>query len=217
MKEKPIIYSDPMVVATLEGRKTQTRRIVKRLAKYGKIIGFDRADTKGYACQFRDKRGRLHNLTYEELLKACPYGTVGEKLWVRESTIEDYIDDKPLARYSADMAWSDIKWWYSRPSCPSIHMPRWASRITLEITSLRVERVQDISDDDVGREGLAVFGGGDVDSSGQWHRLYFDPRPDHDNEGIFAKEAYKNLWGMIHGKNEWDKNPWVWVIGVKRI
>lgn len=156
--------------------------------------------------------GLWADYTHKRFLQLCPYGAVGDRLWVRETFALSPFKHDALV-FKADFEAIDrVKTWK-----PSIHMPRWASRIKLEITGVRVERLNDISDDDVGKEGLEAFGGGDVDSSGNWRRLYFDPRPDHDNEGIFAKEAYKNLWGMIHGKDEWDKNPWVWVIEFERI
>lgn len=177
IKERPILFSAPMVRAILEGRKTQTRRIVKpqpagEWAAPGKT--------------------------------ACPYGRPGERLWVREtwSRAKLYPASHELF-YRADgecngrqLSLSYIeregRW------RPSIHMPRWASRIDLEITAVRVERLQEISVGDCCEEGAPIYDG----DEGQTHAV---------------QTWYRELWEQINGPGSWDLNPWVWVIEFKKI
>jgi len=178
VKERPILFSGPMVRAILEGRKTQTRRMVKPQPAIATPGCFD--------------------------VTKCPYGVVGDCIWVRETwaRIHDGIlhklDPEPDIRtphgngwstvYRADgepYHWSD----YGVPWRPSIHMPRWASRITLEIVSIRVERLQDIREEGASAEGV-----------------------DWGTRRVFA---FRDLWDSIYGN--WDANPWVWVVEFRRV
>ena len=183
MKERPIIFSAPMVREILSGAKTQTRRIVK-----------PRHMATVYAEQF-------------PILTMCPFGKPGDRLWVRETwkhieggaiydasgcTIDAF---DPETIYRADRPNQSGPW------MSPIHMPRWASRITLEITDVRVERLQDISGMDAKREGVSVPAhipedGADLD---------------------YARRGFRRLWEEIHGGGSWEKNPWVWVIEFKKL
>ncbi|WP_444905342.1 hypothetical protein ACJJIU_22225 (plasmid) [Microbulbifer sp. CnH-101-E] len=225
MKERPILFNAEMVRAILDGRKTQTRRLIKPQP-------FNGANDEEIIKQIGGlPAGRS---LYQEINSAwqsrfvdidCPYGEPGDRLWVRETfgfevrslggTPHEqivYRASKPDAVrcYDCDGMEQPIKW------KPSIHMPRWASRITLEITTVRVERIQDISEEDAKAEGL------------RWHSLYRewggvelhpDSRPNllqwrwYDN----PIEAFKNLWESINGAGSWDQNPWVWVIEFRRV
>jgi len=148
MKERPILFSGPMVRAILDGRKTMTRRVVKW--KYGEngtpacpIESVDR---------FADiVQGLAENLSGDPVPfceAKCPFGVPGDRLWVRETWQDIGAADRPEYVYAADGEWSG-KW------RPSIHMPRWASRITLEVVSVRVDRLEDISEEDAKAEGYA--------------------------------------------------------------
>lgn len=211
MKEKSLTFNSPMVRAILEGRKTQTRIIVDRLSKHGRITEFQRSDTLGYDWTFRNKKLLRNDFTNDDFLELCPYGQPGDRLWVREkfktAHDEDNLGDcieyadgtkiKPVVpdnntgfRFSWDCDNDNVRW------RPAIHMPRWASRISLEITGVRVERLQDISEDDAIAEGVK-------------NSL-------HLSGGRFANENYAHLWWSIHGDGAWDKNPWVWVVEFKR-
>lgn len=165
MSTRPILFSGPMVRAVMEGRKTQTRRKMKTPPD----------------C-FENPLS---------VLFACPYGQVGDRLWVRESFA--VCEDNNIF-YKADGkpdpwdGWDGVKW------KPSIHMPRQASRITLEITGIRVERLNDISEADAIAEGCQCAG---VPAS-------------LTNRGAFAK-----LWESINGFDSWSVNPWVWVVEFK--
>lgn len=201
MKERPILFSGPMVRAIIEGRKTQTRRVVKarHFPKLEKFLG-----------GLLDGKWNLIPL---------PYGKPGDRLWVRETWClkEDPYNaegnhDKTCVHYRADgykvraVDGDGFQLWNkdnseASPWRPSIHMPRWASRITLEITSVRVERLQDISIDDAIAEG--VFQG-------------FDP-PDGHGFRSEARNLYRELWESINGPGSWDANPFVWVIEFKRV
>jgi hypothetical protein len=189
IKERGMIFSGPMVRAILEGRKTQTRRIVKPQPDKDWMpmgIGLynptkiDR-DGEEYPAE------EVFGMWDEDSGWVCPYGMIGDRLWVRERfalhdnleppIIYYYSDDQK--KYESDGAWK-----------PSIHMPRWASRITLEVLKVRVERLQDIRSADVVAEGCA-----------------------------FASDLdyYRQIWNGLHGKGAWEKNPWVWVIEFRRV
>lgn len=190
MKERPILFSAPMVRAILDGRKTQTRRIVK----------FTDA---GHVKEPRGHR-RWHPDDPSAVL-ACQYGQPGERLWVREA-FHGYHWDKPRAVYRADgerqRVRTQIESYEVGRWTPSIHMPRWASRITLEIVSVRVERLQEISDADARSEGVD-FGNITDALTGEIDRD--------------ACEAFETLWESINGSGSWEANPLVWVVEFKRV
>lgn len=172
MKERPILFSAPMVRAILGGTKTQTRRPVKNL---GFVTGI------GHLLNGSDNRSEWPDF--------CPHGKTGDRLWVRETWHPDSskIDGSPAYKADVDYDTSDCKW------KPSIYMPRKASRIDLEITGIRVERLHDISEEDCRAEGIII-----TDALTLWR-------------------AYQSLWESINGKSSWGLNPWVWVIEFRRI
>ena len=176
-----------MVRAILAGNKTQTRRVVKPQPEQ-----WTTPDGCGTSAIWPavNHNGRVAAMR-------CPYGQPGDRLWVRESTAEDCIGSASFARYTADGFTSRIAWWYSRKACPSIHMPRWASRILLEITSVRVERLHEISEADAKAEGVTL--------PKRTCTMY---------DGIWRDE-YHALWESINGPRTWAANPWVWVIEFK--
>ncbi len=248
MKERPILFSAPMVRALLAGTKTQTRRIVKPQphgSTGGVIVG--QPAVGGSVAHWYDKDGR--GVMSNEAMVHCPYGAVGDRLWVREAWQEvhplqvaagrysregragipgpppvdyrviyradgeypaihhDHPDGTHVAEhpYRALCIGSECRLALShhaegrRPGywTPSIHMPRWASRLTLEITSVRVERLQDISEADAIAEGVRGNASGPYGC-----------------EGLI--EDYADLWESINGPGSWDANPWVWVVEFKR-
>lgn len=175
--------------ALLEGRMTQARRAVKAPTATGRfVLSFNHGIAEfNFGPDDRKPNGdlRWHR----------PHGMVGDLLWVREAhyVIGEYSGDNDGSRwahYRADQSNNradskDIQW--TGPWKPGIHMPRWASRLTLRITDVRVERLQDISNDDAVAEGAAGH------PDGMWH-------------------AYRSLWTLINGPDSWDANPWVWAI-----
>lgn len=207
MKERPIIFSAESVRAILAGRKTQTRRIYKpKRPPPWEILD---EDDGGELWPFwQDGNGEYHAVR-------CPFGVVGSKLWVRETWQHsgdpgEYHDDS-IVFYRAD--YFDDPHGYDgekspegtyRKWRPSIHMPRAASRITLEITDIRVERLQDISEEDAKAEGVYWSNGNPV--NGLATELIVD-----------ARESYRELWDSIHSTGSWAANPWVWVLSFKRI
>ena len=202
MSEKPILMSSPMVRAILEGRKTQTRRVAKK-----QPISGDVKPTKD--------DGIWSSQTERSVVSyfSCPYGQPGDRLWVRE-TFQHTCDVKGDAcvRYKADgkamHSWANDSgegdWVKVSGECvpvdnphwkPSIFMPRWASRITLELTAVRVERVQDIGEDDAIAEGI-------------------------ERDAMCGPLSwYQTLWDSINAKRGfgWAVNPWVWVIEFRKI
>jgi hypothetical protein len=204
MAEHPIIFSTDMVKAILEGRKTMTRRVIKPQPHIPIL-----AHSVAIAELSRD------------LLKRCPYGQVSDRLWVRETWAtndfftgissndlkELYYEQKGVQLfYRADCDPWHTKHGFTVRWRPSIFMPRWASRITLEITELRVERLQEITDRDCEREGLDNPCG-----------YYCDEAVGHvDHQGTINNFA--KLWDKLNAKRGygWDTNPWVWVISFKR-
>jgi hypothetical protein len=194
MKERPIIFSAPMVRAILAGAKTQTRRVVK-LKPWQQIE--ERDDGAPWPWMYDDNRAADHWVP-------CPYGQPGDRLWVRETwrPVHGGYPDQG-ARYRADFDRDQTVW------RPSIHMPRWASRILLDVTAVRVERLQDISEADAQAEG--VIPKWEPGCSGRLMDAFggFSFRP--------AASAYAELWEQINGPGAWDANPWVWVVEFKRV
>ena len=226
MKERPIIFSAPMVRAILEGRKTQTRRVAN-------VARIDRHPDMPSAVIMTLQNGGQGWLNSQSehpnhIARLCPYGVPGDRLWVRETHApqadcwgawESWMrgdgGPAPIIHYAADFkAFQDGQGFtINKPFIekwrPSIHMPRWASRILLEITDVRVERLQEISEADARAEGASYHDGRGVGHSG-WRHDYGDV---HAN----ARSAYARLWKHIHGPGSWDVNPWVWAIEFKRV
>ncbi|QDW34450.1 hypothetical protein FFE93_016160 [Yersinia sp. KBS0713] len=223
MNEKPILFNSEMVNAILSGRKTQTRRIMKvqpqvterRLRELGAWQdGFNLSQQVNAAFQagFIDV--------------SCPLGKPGDRLWVRETFAAGLCTESTLA-YRATHKTEDLEegWGETIKWTPSIHMPRWASRINLMITGVRVERLQDISEQDAMAEGITAKeviietryeGGGHVEITAD--RFFFVGGDDEGYES--AGEAFAELWDSIYGQKEgesWQANPWVWVIEFERM
>lgn len=203
MKERPILFSARMVRALLDGSKTQTRRVVKPCP--------DWAMGKRCMLQPHELAGEVNQGEYSN----CPYGQPGDRLWVKETTVnvEDFGYLGPVwveSEYGRNvleygLAPSDDDFTEVEPEDlrlrPSIFMTRAMSRITLEITGVRVERLQNISKADAIAEGLTSNSGLYASPGQMWQ---IDPR-----------KAYSNLWESINGPGSWDANPWVWVIEFK--
>lgn len=214
--ERPILFAREMVRAILNGRKTQTRRIFKR----HQIPSSENFDGRfpemrfsaiannhprwGF-CAFGETEAKCAAQLIE--YGACPFGSKGDRLWVRETwaDLRGMGFDAPVA-YGADtLPGTDgdmariaygVKW------RPSIHMPRWASRTTLEITDVRAERLQEMSNSDCLEEGIEA-------GSPTYPHLESCPRN--------VREQFQYLWESINGDSSWHQNPWVWVIEFKRI
>lgn len=218
MKIRPILFSAPMVLAILEGRKTQTRRAIKRLPWY------DPAQNRWIyrGLQFNTEREAFSALKFLN-----PYGQPGGRLWVRETWCPIYAQDpaynngEPIeidykAGHSKDsMQWRLMDDIGTRRWKPSIHMPRRASRILLEITGVRVERLNEISSADAMSEGC------EKDIADGESLYWFDGLGiDKESGRRFAydeQEAFSWLWESINGPGSWAANPWVWVIDFQRV
>lgn len=219
MKERPILFSGEMVRAILDDRKTQTRRVVKNQPSEDVNDGrwyADRYNGGPQWCWWGKPGTDVHNKVAHHIGQVCPYGKPGDRLWVRErhartdaiTTIPHYFADGPLPSISYRHDVSLLQ------SYPSIHMPRWASRITLEIVNVRVERVQEITEDDAKSEGAPV---------GFRTVIPVDGKPVGATKPYTIPSSYiggfANLWDSINAKRGygWDFNPWVWVIEFRRI
>lgn len=186
MKEIPILFNAPMVRALLDGWKTQMRRIVKPQPDHrADWLKCDMNDTYRAGIKF----GEVPQFGHWK----CPYGKPGDRLWVRETwTVKQLCSaPKPPVYYYASYDPCPHVW------RPSIFMPRWASRITLEVVSVRVERLQNISEADARAEGVTLKGGQGYDG--------------------WARAEYTALWESINGSGSWAANPFVWVIEFRRI
>jgi len=203
MKTKPILFSGPMVRAILEGRKTQTRRIIK--PQPDKIY----EDGRPY--------WNIGGIRWPK----CPYGEAGDLLWVRENwhTLQKWDDIKPSLMandidkidYQADgykrnpfWAWGKIR--------PSIFMPRAFNRITLAVTNIRVERLQAISESDAQAEGVhkvKIKNWNDVYIAGNHPPGMVDIEQPNSSDPI---HTFMELWQSINGPDSWDTNPWLWVV-----
>lgn len=223
LKERPILFNTEMVNAVLEGRKTQTRRAVKK-------IGNDHPweVLKSYVAKWLNpnkcdawflKHTIAENPNADTFLVKCPYGKVGDRLWVRETFAEIHFqknnDDLEFPTpeisilYKANSSDVDKKEKLGAKWKPSIFMPRWASRIKLEITNIRVERLNDISEDDARCEGVESIKGG-------FYKNYFDSKQ-WGGLQVSARASFASLWNAINGLGSWKENPWVWVVEFKRV
>ncbi|MDZ0181502.1 hypothetical protein [Klebsiella quasipneumoniae] len=217
MKERGMIFNAEMVRAILDGRKTQTRRIMKAQPSedFTPMNMALEADYKArwYTPGIVDKDGYLQpagkevfGVANENEGYSCPFGAVGDRIWVRETWARYNIDQD-----SHDMAYRATipeDWPESGRWRPSIHMPRWASRITLEITDVRVERLNAISEEDARAEG--IIDGGCLNCGEPEPCGCANPEPD-------ATDAFAYLWQSIYGQESWNANPWVWVIEFERV
>jgi hypothetical protein len=200
MTERPILFSAPMMRAILSGEKTQTRRIVKPQPQ---------ANTVTWGCTAGQGFG--FSFGGGDRIR-CKFGEVGDRLWVRETWRPQVIDADGQVRITCVDSCRDVyppeDWRIpksaERGNVPSIFMPRWASRITLEITSVRVERLNEISEEDAMAEGMRLLNGRYTFNDGLW-------------EERTAIDAFKALWHKINGEQSWLANPWVWVVGFKVI
>lgn len=242
IKERPILFKGEMVRAILEGRKTETRRVIKPQPRFGYWMGMDCRRNKSpqnhYFFSSKEASYKIQpHEGHDYILVKCPYGKPGERLWVRETWVLNYVG-KPIPKkrpvepitgepgeifYQADgeqeaCFWdeSGLKW------KPSIHMPRWASRIDLEIVKVGVERLQDITEDDSRAEGCksSPF---DISDTLE---VINDPKSTKETRELAklfcggtltAKWDFWNLWTEINGEDSWQANPWVWVIEFRRV
>lgn len=237
MRERPILFSGPMVRAILEGRKMHTRRVVKPQPPSPEQVraraGIDYSWIAPSSTRIQHHRPAgpvwaVRELMGREPVLRSPYGQPGDRLWVRESYFGNHFqhpnepEGEREIHYRAD-GLPDfegeeqfIRW------RPSIHMPRWASRITLEVTGVRVERLQDISEDDAIAEGIEGFDqrtpGGD-DAQDYWRDYLKADQRDESFPWVEGdpRASFRSLWESINGPASWDANPWVWVVEFQRI
>lgn len=199
MKTRPILFNGAMVLAILAGVKTQTRRAVNPQPEHPQF-----GNRKMLAVDDEGAELYLHGGPLLARAIRCPYGLPGDRLWIREAW-QSHIGPMGESIIYAYRATDDDR---LGPWRPSIHMPREASRITLEITDVRVERLQDISEDDARAEGFSVDRISD----------YLDVVERMDQtESRPATCLYRDLWDEINGDGAWDANPWVWAVSFKRI
>ena len=284
MKERPILFSGEMVRATLDGRKTKTRRVIKCKPSIenhwvekldGEEIEMHDAKQDSYGLFEKYSVGDYGGAPYEVEISdifQCPYGQPGDRLWVRENfKIKNFLDadisntengyecnaeaeatvlytdgterrvvglvDNEGVKYDIDeIAQAEN---FSKKKCwnPSIHMPRWASRIILEIVSVRVERLQDITEEDAKAEGVSQLFDEKTKMSrpecnfdswtnylwhGNWGQCGMGNKKSDAWQYQYsgyekARDSFSSLWESINGPGSWEANPWVWVIEFKRV
>lgn len=217
--ERGLIFNGEMVRAILDGRKTQTRRIIKDwTVGRDSISKFIQIGKKFIGCYPED--------VPELIRECCPYGVPGDRIWVRETFQGPLFDFEQMEAYQEDSSK------FKKPEfcvykadgkpapeffdaddnlhCgwrPSIHMPRWASRITLEITGVRVEQLKSIREEEARSEGVARL------REGFWKHY----QPGWTQHQLSARGSFATLWDSIYGSGEWERNPWVWVVEFNRI
>ena len=208
MKERPILFNTEMVQAILQGRKTQTRRVIKaNIPEKAKFIGCRESKEEGVGFYFSD--GTTGNMQgfYPSLFGNlyCPYGQVGDILWVRES----FSKKKDTVVYRANVCskW-DLPDGFSWK--PSIHMPKDVARIFLKIKDVRIERLFDISEIDSQMEGVSF----EIVNKIKEYKDYLNPKHTFP---VYAKLSFISLWEKINGEKSLELNPWVWVVEFERI
>lgn len=230
MTERAILFNSQMVKAILEGRKTQTRRVMKVQPEPSTVREGDfwfpskKLESMVHISDLNPSNNVIiddfHLFCQEH---CCPFGQVGDQLWVRETWQGPLLDEEQAFEY-----WKLGAKEYEKPEhCeyradggirpefmdaednirhgwrPSLHMPRWASRIQLEIADIRVERLNDISESDAKAEGVSGFGNITDQLTGEIDRE--------------AVDVFEELWKSIYGAESWSANPWVWVIEFRRL
>lgn len=211
---KPILFSTPMVKAILNGRKTQTRRVFK----VNKAAITDKEESVFWDIEMGEA---VYNSRGGQSWWKCPYGNVGDTLWVRETwwkkpfltrrDLKDGADTWPYFEYETEkiMAWEDSELkHYGWKKMPSIFMPREACRIELTITNIRTEWLNDISEQDSINEG--------IEYSNEFGYKLYSEKKDFFSKHLSASDSYMSLWEKINGKDSWKLNPFVWVIEFKK-
>lgn len=213
MKQHPILFSTPMVQAILQGNKTQTRR-TRKLEEIN-----ERASD--WVTPFGNLHGDKWVFTAEhgeakQVRVTCPYGQVGDILWVREKfetdtdgTVKFFANNIEVEHNSAYRILTKWK--------PSIHMPKAACRIWLQITDIRVERLQNISEQDAIAEGVERWVEERLRSKPTHYKVYYYDDDDDSTYSSSAITSYETLWQKINGKDSWNLNPWVWVIEFQKV
>lgn len=237
--EHPIIFREKSVRAILDGKKTQTRRVIKNIGKYTEFLTFE-----NNIIGVQEMLNRYINLSKTGTFKTfCPYGKIGDLLWVRESLRRysrlNFLESKFFnpdfeevpkeyqkwtAQYTATgtavpyapgakEGWCGTALWqWKNKTLSPIFMPRWASRITLEITNVRAEHLQDITDEDAMAEGVL-----------EW---YYETQYDENSfsywspvHGSGARNKFSEMWNSVNAKTKysWENNSWVWVVEFKKI
>lgn len=203
MKERPLLFSAPMVLESLSDRKTKTRRMVK--PQPDEVIDGQPNDPR---------RDYVHEIEPIH----CPYGVPGDRLWVKETFRIRGGDEYAYQRRIEDVIYrADVTGFEQETWKPSIFMWRWASRLTLEITDVRVERLNDISDADAIAEGISEVPF--VPDEGFPRSLGYMVGPNDGKTVLHPTPvgAYRALWESINGAGSWAANPWVWVITFRKL
>ena len=201
MKERPILFSAPIVRAILEGRKTMTRRAVK----FNNMLG----EPEGWCHNLK-----LVNEFVGDYTRYCPYGVPGDRLWARETFgYPEQNCENGIVYRATDSSWDEAATKNTKTMIwkPSIFMPRRASRITLEVTGVRVERLHAITEEDAVREGVERAQYAAAPHCPGWRDYLGDivlrsPR-----------RSFETLWSKINGRDSWDANPWVWVVELNNL
>ncbi|MCW9252089.1 hypothetical protein N5I36_08965 [Klebsiella aerogenes] len=222
MTERGMIFNGEMVRAILDGRKTQTRRIMKIQPEHSglglrRVIDSKNGSDDGkYFWSLSDACGlKIRSKSF-----TCPFGSVGDRIWVREAfRVHSRATDVATLVYKASVrnSWTEQTHRVPVAVCnkaampekwtPSLHMPRWASRLLLEITDVRVERLREISQADAEAEGVGKL------KKGFWKNY----QPGWTEFQLTARGSFATLWKSIYGDESWYADPWVWVIEFKRI
>lgn len=229
MKERPVLFNGEMVRAILDGRKTQTRRVMKIQPEL--IPLEDEFGMPGYWIPCNAARSMVRN---EEMRIACPYGLKGDRLWVRETFMDltgtgieantglyegyAYRADTPPGSLGDETRKEyKLKW------TPSLHMPRKACRLVLEITGVRVERLNAISHEDAEREGIhtevwdQTVVARNYAAEDAFFQFWSESMSHYVDMHELYRASFRSLWQSIYGAESWKANPWCWVIEFKRV
>ncbi|EPC3761914.1 hypothetical protein ACRZET_002575 [Klebsiella michiganensis] len=230
MKERGMIFNAEMVRAILDGRKTQTRRIMAPQPADDIERGiFPNPEVIGWKSSLRHKHGST-------TAHFCPHGKPGDRIWVREAfRVHSRATDVATLVYKASErnSWTEQTHRVPVAVCnkpatpekwtPSLHMPRWASRILLEITDVRVERLNAISEEDAQSEGVhtevwdQTVVARNYAVRDEFFQFWSDDMPHYVEMNQLYRSSFRSLWESIYGEESWNANPWVWVISFERI